>query len=463
MIETPQATRILLIEDEPDVRFGIRRYFELAGMRVFEAGSCAEGVARAAEVSCDVVLLDHCLPDGTALDCLPRLKALDPDLPVIILTGNATIDLAVSAIKLGADHFLTKPVEMEALAILVRRAVELRRLRRGVNAEAARGFEKNDPFVYGGRAILALEAETRRALASDSPVFITGETGSGKSMLARWLHRKGPRAAHPFVDLNCAGLNRELLESELFGHQRGAFTGAQQDKSGLLELGDRGTVFLDEIGDMDSAVQAKLLKVIEEKRFLRLGGVREIRVDVRVITATHRDLSCLVGEGRFRQDLYYRLNALPLQVPALRKRLEDLPLIAERMLAVIAGELSCSRPVLDEKALDRLKKHAWPGNFRELRHVLERAVLLVEGERIHTHHLRFDQEQEHETANSAAETRSTLQGVETRHIMRTIEATGGNLEAAARQLGISRSTLYQKIQKYKLKIPGRHNSGEAKK
>lgn len=413
----------------------------------------SEGLTQLGAGTFDAVILDHCLPDGTAIDCLARIKSIDPSLAVIVLTGHATIDLAIEAIRLGAEQFLVKP--LDALTALLTRAVELRRLRADADLLLLRNAGLNDPFANERSPLIRLlAAEAKRTLASASPVLITGETGTGKGVLARWLHRSGPRAGHAFVDLNCAGFSRELLESEFFGHQRGAFTGATRDKPGLLEIGDGGTVFLDEIGDMEPIIQGKLLKVVEEKRFRRVGGVKELTVNVRLIAATNRDLRARATAGLFREDLYYRLSAIQLHMPTLRERREDLPLIAERMLSVIASEMALPRPVLEPAAHAELFAHTWPGNLRELRHVLERAVLVAESGRILPHHLRLNHGR---TPGAALDGESvlTLEAVEARHIQSAITATTGNLDAAATRLGISRSTLYQKIKKYQLSVPGR--------
>ena len=294
-------SRILLVDDEPSILLAVRSFLEAKGFDV----DTAETLAAAAEAfrtsPPDVAILDYQLPDGNSLDLLPDLKALDADVPLIVLTGHGTIDLAVRAIKEGADHFLTKPVELPALLVTLQRAIENRRNRqRQLAARVSATRHACAPFIGTSPAIRRLAEQARRVLDTESPILIQGETGAGKGVLARWLHANGPRAEEPLVDLNCAGLSREFLETELFGHEKGAFTGAAASKMGLLEVANRGTVFLDEIGDVDPAVQPKLLKVIEEKRFRRLGDVRDRRVDIRLIAATHHDLGRLVAEERFR-------------------------------------------------------------------------------------------------------------------------------------------------------------------
>jgi DNA-binding NtrC family response regulator len=282
---------------------------------------------------------------------------------------------------------------------------------------------------------------------SESPILIEGETGTGKGVLARWLHQNGPRAEEAFVDLNCAGLTRELLETELFGHEKGSFTGATASKIGLLEAAHRGTVFLDEIGDMDPPVQPKLLTVLEEKRFRRLGDVRDRHVDIRLLAATHHDLGRLAQEGKFRSDLYFRISTLPLTVPPLRERAEDIPILARGFLAHFATEMGRGGVSLADDGLAALQQYRWPGNIRELRNVLERAVLVSEGDVIRRQDLRFALSQ---GAPAPAEGSGTLEDLERRGIEKALEAESGHVDRAARRLGVPRSSLYKKIKKYGL-------------
>jgi DNA-binding NtrC family response regulator len=296
-----------------------------------------------------------------------------------------------------------------------------------------------------------LQREAQVVLEANSPVLLLGETGAGKGVLARWLHRHGRRAGEPFVDLNCAGLSRELLESELFGHERGAFTGAVASKVGLLEAAHRGTLFLDEIGDMDLAIQARLLKVLEEQRFRRVGDVRERRVDIRLISATHHDIEELVRQEKFREDLFYRIGAIPLRVPPLRERREDIVPLAQEMLARLGNDLGRTGTRLSQSACDALINHEWPGNIRELRNVLERALLLARGPVIEAGMLSLETELRTEASPSDGVSPDlSLEEVERQHIERVLKHEGGHVERAAVRLGISRSTLYQKIKRYHL-------------
>jgi DNA-binding NtrC family response regulator len=369
-----------------------------------------------------------------------------PGTPFLVLADSGALEPAVQALAEGAEQFLIKPVDRPALLFVLQRALENQRdHRRRLTDQALRIRKSPDPFLGVSPAIRALREQAMRVASSDKPVLIQGETGSGKGVLAGWLHANGPRSEECFLDLNCAGLSRELLETELFGHEKGAFTGAVASKAGLLEVADRGTFFLDEIGDMDAAVQPKLLKVLEEKRFRRLGDVRDRQVDVWLIAATHQDLATLVEEKRFRSDLYFRISTLRLRLPPLRERVEDIRILAEEFLLRIASELPRSPLTLSPAALSRLEQHSWPGNIRELRNVLERAALLSSRSVLEAGDLGFDVER---GAAADALAGLTLREAERRLIERALADERGNVEAAAARLGISRSSLYQRIQKY---------------
>ena len=436
---------ILIVDDEPAVRFGIRDYLEHRGYLVREAESCREAQEALAGGEIDAALVDYALPDGNAMDLLSGEAGLRP--PIIILTAHGSIELAVQAIKEGAEQFLTKPVALPALAVMLERALENRRSRkRELFQRSRRSRSALDPFLGTSPGIRRLAREAQRVCRSERPILIRGETGTGKGVLARWLHDNSPRAEEPFVDINCAGLSREFLETELFGHRKGAFTGAVEAKLGLFEVADRGTLFLDELGDMDLQVQAKLLKVIEEKRFRRLGDVSERSIDVRLVAATHQDLGSLITEKRFRGDLYFRISTLPLTVPPLRDRREDIPALAARLLADLANEVGRRRATLSADALQALQDYDWPGNIRELSNVLERAVLLAAGETLLIDDLRFEGTRPPGDLDDSA--CLTLEELELRHVVRVLKEEGGHVGRAAARLGVPRSTLYQKIKRY---------------
>lgn len=437
--------RILIVDDDGAIRFGMREFLETQGYVVGEAETCRAAEEAFSNSRPDAVVIDYVLPDGNALDLLARLKELDATVPLLILTGHGSIELAVRALKEGAEHFLTKPVELPTLDVILKRLLENQRVRQKHLANKTRESRATvDPFIGESAAIRELKEQAHRVLATDSPILIQGDTGTGKGVLAAWLHRNGRRADEAFVDLNCAGLSREFLETELFGHGKGAFTGAAASKMGLLEVAHRGTVFLDEIGDVDPLVQPKLLKVMEDKRFRRLGDVRDRYVDVVLIAATHQELSQLVRDKQFRSDLYFRISTIPLRVPALRERQEDIPLLTRELLRRCAGEQKHGDTALAPDAEAALVRYSWPGNIRELRNVLERAILLSDHQTITARDLRFG-----DIATPAADTaRLTLLAVERAHIERVLKDEGWRIEQAARRLGIPRSTLYEKIKKH---------------
>ena len=443
--------RVLIAEDEPGIRLGIKDFLEAKGYDVEEAETCEATEALFRTSRPDLAILDYLLTDGNTLDLLPRLRAIDPLTPILFLTGHGTIDLAVRAVKQGADQFFTKPVELPTLLVVLERLLDSERSRKKDLAVRSRQDRTAvDPFVGRSAAIRRVAEEAARVAASESPVLVRGETGSGKGVLARWLHRNGPRAEESFVDMNCAGLSRDLLETELFGHEKGAFTGASSAKTGLFEVAHRGTVFLDEIGDMDPEVQAKLLKVLEEKQFRRLGETRDRRVDIRLIAATHQDLAERVRQKKFRSDLFFRVNTIPLTMPALRDRAEDIAELAEMLLLQLGPEMGRSEARLSRDAVRALQRHSWPGNIRELRNVIERALLLTDGPAIEASNLRFESGLQAEGASF--DTSLTLLEVERRHIARVLEEEGGRVDRAAQRLGVPRSSLYQKIKRHGLAL-----------
>ncbi len=460
-VDAPPERRasVLLVEDEPGIRGAVRDFLGVHGCQVLEADSCRAAERLLCECRPDLAILDHQLPDGNGLELLARLREIAPSVPTMILTAHGSIELAVRAMQLGAEQFLTKPVNLHALLAVLDRMLENARTRReSLAGEVRRGRLDLDPFTGDSAAIRALEESTRLALRSPSPVLLLGETGSGKGVLASWLHRHGPRAGEAFVELNGAGLSRELLESELFGHERGAFTGAVTEKQGLLEVAHHGTVFLDEIGDMDLVVQAKLLKVIEDRRIRRVGSVRDRLVDVRILAATHRDLAVMVRDERFRPDLYYRLGVFVLRLPPLRERREDVPHLAERMLAALAREMGRAPLALSPDAAAALAARPWPGNLRELRNTLERAILGCEGPVLTTAALPKDPGGGPSPARAGEpDDELTLEEIQRRHILRALELEQGHVGRAADRLGLARSTLYQRLRELRIAV-GRESS-----
>ncbi|HZF68433.1 MAG TPA: sigma-54 dependent transcriptional regulator [Gemmatirosa sp.] len=438
---------VLVIDDDRTTRETLAEFFEALGYVARTAGTATEGRQQAAAHSPDVALVDVRLPDADGLRLFEALRADDPELSVIFLTGHADVPTAVRAMREGAADFLEKPVQLEALDAAVRRAVELGRLRREVHLLRARDADAlwadtAPRDARGGDAIVP-SLDRLVALAArndDAPVLVAGETGTGKGYVARQIHERSPRAQAPFVEINCASLQASFFESELFGHEKGAFTDAKQAKRGLLEVAARGTVFLDEIAEMSGDVQPKLLKAIEERTFRRLGGTATLRSDARVIVATHQPLAEAVAQGRFRADLYYRLQVLTITLPPLRARRDEIPVLAHALLPRGAR--------LADRAVAALVGYAWPGNIRELKNALWRASILAEGGPIGPEHLGLGDA----PAVGAADTSTpgspvTLAEAERRAIGAALGATGGNKARAAELLGIARSTLNEKLRR----------------
>ena len=374
--------RILLVDDEVSIRFGLSEVLREHGYVVDEAATAAEAREAVRSLRPDAILVDHELPDGDALDLIPLFLDIDPQLPVLVMTGHASIELAVSAVKAGAEHFLTKPVDIEALLILIEREIGHRERRRRQTASERRDpMRAPQPFLGASNAVRSLEKSARKLAESDSPVLILGEPGTGKKVLARWLHENGPRAGSAFVDLHCAGLIGEVLESELFGDAAG---------TGLLDLANRGTLFVDEIADLDPRIQPRLLEVLETKRYRRVQEDPDLSVDIRLIAATHHNLAATVREGRFHSELYFRIETVPLHVPALRERPQDIPPLAHVMVDELAKDLGRGAVELTASALEALQSYRWPGNLRELRNLLEGALLRTRGSRIDAPAFRFD-------------------------------------------------------------------------
>ncbi len=436
----PPVQRLFLVEDDEVLRGIVADEFVLRGWHVTSVSSCRQARELFVADEYDAVISDLSLPDGDAFDLLDLFRARDRSVPVLVLTGHGTIDLAVRAMRAGASQFLTKPVDLQALVLMLGLLIQ-ESARHRPRADRGPGpvLSLYDPFLGSSPVILNLKEEALRVAAADGPILVTGETGVGKGVLAAWLHTHSRRSAGPFLDLNCAGLSRESLESDLFGHERGAFTGAVAVKPGLLEIADGGTVFLDEIGDTDLEIQARLLKVIEEKRFRRMGDVRLRTVDVRIIAATHQDLRARMAEGKFRADLYFRVSTLPLRIPPLREREQDLPMLIDFMLPEVAREAERSGLQLAAPARQDLIGYPWPGNIRELRNVLVRAALMARGNEIHRDDLLFDSE----VPPILDSGNLTLQDLERLHIARVLEEEGGHVERTAKRLGISRSNLYE--------------------
>jgi DNA-binding NtrC family response regulator len=444
MSATFVSRTILLVEDDDELRRAYTAHLSANGFLVEEARDIAAAHKSFGAARPDIAIMDYRLPDGNGLDLLSKFKELEPTVPIVVLTGFGSMELGVQLIQSGAEQCLAKPVEASALLMIVHKLLENSRNQQKQLANTTRRRRVVlNPFLGESAAIKRLAETASKVANSQSPVLIQGETGTGKGVLATWLHENGPRGDEPFVDLNCAGLTREFLESELFGHEKGAFTGAVNAKPGLLEVGHRGTIFLDEIGDIDPNVQPKLLKVVEEKKFRRMGDVRDRFIDVRLIAATHQDLRHLIETKAFRSDLYFRISTVPLAIPPLRERHDDIPHIAETLLGRISSDMARPRAGLSAKAVDRLRSYYWPGNIRELRNVLERALLFTDREVLEPGDLAF--EPQPETHSSPYKADWTLEEMERFHISAAFSGENHNVERTARRLGIAKSTLYQKL------------------
>ena len=443
--------KVLVVDDDASLLEVLSIGLEVHGFDVGLADGVSRAILEIQKAQPSIILADYQLRDGTAFDLLSWLKARDLRIPVIVLTGHARIDLAVEAVKAGAEHFIPKPVDIALLNTMLRRTLEnSSNLQKSVANRLERSRYDRDPFLGNSAAIVALKKAAQRVAEANSTVLIQGETGTGKGVLARALHNMGSRSNEAFVDLNCAGLSRELLESELFGHQKGAFTGAISNKVGFLEAANHGTLFLDEIGDMDLQIQAKILKVVEEKHFYRLGDVVERKTDMQIIVVSHRDLKTLADEGSFRSDLYFRINTLRLRIPPLRERLEDIPIITDKLVEQLGNDMKRGPLQISETARAALQNYSWPGNIRELRNVLERAVLLSDDGVIRNTGLEFEAPAQQAPGANSPQSSLTLKEMEKQFILETLAAEGGNIIRASKRLGIHRSSLYVKIREYGL-------------
>ena len=444
---------VLLVDDDPQIVGLLNKFFEREGWQVFravDATQCADIYEREHP---DVVILDLDLPGLSGLRVLEVLLARDPDATVIMLTGHGDIATAVEAMRLGAENFLTKPVELAHMAAAAQRAYEKVELRRRNRFWIERQTESADSAALGRSAAMRELARQIELLAkSDTTVLLLGETGTGKGWTASLIHSQSARASAPLVEINCAGLSATFLDSELFGHEKGAFTDAKEQKRGLFELADTGTMFLDEIGDLAPELQPKLLKVLESRKFRRLGGTREIEVDVRLIAATNHDLEARVKAGTFREDLYYRLSVLPMRLPPLRKRgAEDLTDLAVRLLLDLRRRIGHGPSRFSPEAMTVITSYGWPGNIRELRNVLERALIMApDAEIMLPSHLPPEIFSALVTDHSANDVGLSLDEVEKRHILKVLAHHNDNRSRAAKTLGISRATLYEKLHKYGL-------------
>jgi DNA-binding NtrC family response regulator len=433
---------ILVVDDEPATLFGFSKYLTGAGYTVREA-SCLSDVRETIWTQrFDAVILDLNLPDGNGIELIIKIRESYPDMAVVVITGRADIPLAVDAMRRGADNFLTKPVSMVDLDVFLRKSLELSSLRRK-ELTRQRLTKETRPFFGESRAMKMVMELVTVATENDSAVLLQGDTGTGKGVLAKWIHEHGSRGTGPFVEINCSSLKGDLLSSELFGHVKGAFTSAVQDRQGLIEVADGGTLFLDEIADMDQSVQSQFLKVIEDKCYRRLGDAGVRKSNFRLIAATNRDLRGEAQAGRFRNDLFFRINIFPISIPSLKERLEDLPGLVRHLLSFLGSP----DDEISAEVMSLLMSYPWPGNIRELKNVLERAVLIARGGHLNSGHFPG---LDSGTLKSVSGEFQDLEEIEGDHIRGVIGRFGGDIKKAAEMMHISRATLYRKIKKYNI-------------
>jgi DNA-binding NtrC family response regulator len=439
---------ILVIDDEPNILTTVRRSLEIEGFKVEVAGNGALGLAKLADNDIDLVLLDVMMPGETGLEVLPKIRVASPDTIVVMMSGNATIETAVQATKGGAHDFVEKPLSGDKLLITVQNALQFARLNR--ESLKARNRVTTDFAMIGkGGAMRAIFDKVGKTAPTNGRVLITGENGTGKELVARAIHEHSRRSDGPFVKLNCAAIPSELIESELFGHEKGAFTGATQQRRGKFELADGGTLFLDEVGDMNPSAQAKVLRVLQENELERVGGAETIKVDVRVVAATNKDLSAEIAGSRFREDLYYRLAVVPIELPPLRARREDIPSLVEHFIAQVCADNGRRLKRLAPSAMTLVMQHEWPGNVRELKNVIERLAILTGDAEVITE-ADVGDALPRVKAVKAEFARGTpfkdlVAAAEREIIMAALEANDHHVSNTARELQLERSHLYKKM------------------
>ena len=469
-------SRILVVDDEPNVLAGFQVLLTAEGYQVAGARRGDEAVTRIHEDPPDLLIMDIHMPGLSGIEAFRQIRQQHPQLPVIIMTGRGTMDLAIEATKLGAYDYQLKPFDPAEMLLLVGRALEsVRLMRRKVDLDPPTGQSSTDAIVGQSAAMQEVYKAIGRVAATDATVLIRGESGTGKELVARAIYQHSARVSEPLLIVNCAAIPESLLESELFGHERGAFTGADRRRIGKFEQAREGTIFLDEIGDIPPSIQSKILRVLQERSFERIGGNGTIRVNVRVIAATNRNLESAIAEGQFREDLYHRLNVVTINLPPLHRRREDIPRLTDFFLERFARELCVDRPVIAEAAREQLSNHAWPGNVRELEHALHRAIIFTHGYPIQAEDICRaldgdasgkksplivpadgirDLVHQYLAANSGEGAHERLiEMVDRLLLVEALQRTGGNQTQAARLLGLARPTLHAKMQKHGLRAP----------
>lgn len=452
------SAHILVVDDDAAHRTMLRTLLRSWGAAADEAGDGAEAIELCRKAPYDLILMDVLMPNVDGISALQAIKSYNPSIPILIMTAYSRVESAVEAVKAGAYDYLSKPLDFENLRLTISRALDHAALKHENQAlkEQLKGFDSGG-IIGSSSAMRSLLEMLAMVAPSDATVLISGESGTGKELIARAIHGNSPRADRPFVAVNCAALSENLLESELFGHEKGAFTGAEKTRDGHFAHADTGTLFLDEIGEISAAMQVKLLRVIQEREFLRVGGRQSIHVDVRLVAATNKNLAAEVEAGRFRQDLYFRLNVVTLDMPPLRGRVEDIPLLAAAFLERFSKKNSKPIKGFTPTAMDCLLKYPWPGNVRELENVVERAVVLLLGEYVSERELPpvVIEAVLKSSGSAAAGDGANLAGLsldelEKRAILATLDLCGGNKSEAARRLGVTRKTLHSKLARYGL-------------
>lgn len=446
---------VLIVDDEANIRRMVGSLLRAEGYQVREAASGQAGLLEVQEEEPEVMLMDLIMPGATGLEVLPEIRRAAPQLPVIMMSGRATLSDAVRATKLGAFHFLEKPLAPEAVLLTLRSALELRQAWE-MNRTLREQLGEDDPLVGDSEAMLRVRELIARVAATEARVLITGESGTGKELAAAAIHRLSGRSQGPFIRLNCAAIPRDLVESELFGHEKGAFTGASERRRGRFELADGGTLLLDEIGDLSMEAQAKLLRALEAGEIERVGGDQPIKIDVRIVAATNRDLKADVAAGRFREDLFFRLHVIPIHIPPLRERRSDVAQLVTYFLERYRTRNALRAPRLDESALRALERHSWPGNVRELANIVERLMILHAGADLGAAEIRTvligspvspTQEPSENGASAVSSLNGLLEEYERRVIQSALDESAGSVAEAARRLRTDRANLYRRMRR----------------
>ncbi len=444
---------ILIVDDEQGIRESLTGIFEDEGYEVLTASSAEEALATLKERTPDIIFLDVWLPEMDGLEALSKINEMEKGIPIIIISGHANIEIAIKATRLGAYDFLEKPLSLDKVLLVVQRALERKRLELE-NMALKADLEKKWQLVGDSDKVQSLKQQIELAAQRNSRVLILGESGTGKELVARLLHENGPRASGPFIEVNCAAIPQELIESELFGHEKGSFTGASERKIGKFELANEGSLFLDEIGDMTLQTQAKVLRVLETQVFQRVGGAKSIKVDVRIIAATNKDLAEEVKKGSFREDLFFRLNVIPIMVPPLRERKDDIPVLAKFFIELFASDSGIKPKELDQEVIRLLQSYGWPGNIRELRNAVERLMIMVPSSLITPFDIaalgmldpsRAIRENDFFSYETLKEARDAF---EKDYICRKLQENDWNISRTADAIGVERSNLHKKIKSY---------------